>query len=236
MSSVQGRVITLGDLFSAFLGSDLARAGRKIPETKIGLHGTTSPEQAKNQAKAAVAQTPVWTCPPAQQAADDLQKTMKSIIAGKDESKSPFGPIFSFVTEEDIRSDLEKEIVEKGIRFVHIRSFDDVGQPKARGGMTVAYRFKTLPSGVPGDVIEVANALCHSNDVFNGKVGREISASNLLMGEVITLRVPKTIAPSSFLKAVFGVQDSLDKVEKVPGHYAVPVSAEIVVRHLPKNQ
>lgn len=80
------------------------------------------------------------------------------------------------------------------LRFVHVRN----GRPK--GGVTVAYQ---LPSRKGDAVMRVSVALVHERDSYNKLIGRAHAANNFANGEHISVRVPRNIPASAFLKEMF---------------------------------
>ncbi len=75
------------------------------------------------------------------------------------------------------------------VKYLHVRMVDSEGYIQPKGGVTVAYTCSQ-------DEIMLAVALCHDNDLFCYRVGREIASGRLKSPnhetQVIALTHPKT--------------------------------------------
>lgn len=60
--------------------------------------------------------------------------------------------------------------------FVHLRYYNDAGQPTNTGGITIAYQDE-------GEKLRVAFSRCHWNDNFCRRIGRNIATGRLASGD-----------------------------------------------------
>ena len=76
------------------------------------------------------------------------------------------------------------------IKFVHVREYDNQGEPLPHGGITVAFMRVSTTLGV--DTYHVSKALCSVRDNFCKKIGRSIAAGRLLVGTFDKVTTKKT--------------------------------------------